>query len=589
MMPDNFVKLLWHSLKEKKNWFLLSMVVLFTTVVVVPLLIGRSLEETNILIGIVEIFIVIFVNCIIDLNYLHDTKKYSYYLSKPFTDRQKINLIILNNLIFALLLIFPLWFISFIQGFDLSSLFIVSFPWLIIGVFVAALSGVLAGNIIISGIATIFNFALPLSILGVIYFALDIVQNSAIGFDVNILMRTFIANFYKIDYLYFIKFIDEPNWPLYVLLLITLCFGIYGLTLKLLKKRKNERIGQLIVFTGYKNFIALLVSTLVPFMFSTLIQNKSYIGLLLSFLILGSITYYVTLAILEKTFKLEKKSFKLLTVFMTIFISFVLISGMITKHYESYIPNLEDIEGVLITNRQYFYNEDSDHHYTLSDIEISMNEYDETTIYASEEAIEAICSIHKTILNDDTYNRYASVNIVYFLNDGNKIRRYYRLDNVYGISDEEIDEEINLDIDEAAHRLELTREYKYEVLKFIYDDDYSKSWQNKEVSFSYKMVQNKKVFLTQNDILDLREALKKDLEEYTNGSHSNLLVVLSQNNNYFHDFDYYLNTPDKETKDYYDDVLYVEFESGSANNESYFIPDNFINTRTILKKYTELE
>ena len=101
-------------------------------------------------------------------------------------------------------------------------------------------------------------------------------------------------------------------------------FAKRNCTLFLSARRKNERIGDQIVFTGYKNFVALLVTTLIPLAFSSALYNNDYVAKLISFVILGSITFYVTIAIFEKSFKIDKSAFKLLAAFMI----FILTTGI---------------------------------------------------------------------------------------------------------------------------------------------------------------------------------------------------------------------------------------------------------------------
>ena len=581
---SNFLNLLLNGLKEKRNWFILSMAILITTVLIVPMLIGSDINEANIVVGIVEIFIIVFLNCIIDLSYLHDIKKYSFYLSKPNSEKDKINLFLVNNIVFALINILPLWILSMMMNFDTVEIFTVAFPWLIIGIFVAALSGVLSGNSISSGIDTIFNFTLPLLLLGVIYFALNIVEKVAIGFNTDILMENFISNVYRIDYLYFIKFVEDSNWLLYSVLFVFIPTIIYLITMKLLKKRKNEKIGEFIVYDGYKNFIALLASTLVPFLFSTVTRNSSVVGLLLSFLILGSLTYYVAMAILEKSFKLNKNSFKLLAIFMTMFIGFVFVGGVVTKQYENKIPNINEIEGVVISNDNGIYIEEKEEYVKYYDIDISFEKYDDIVIYKSDEAKKAIIDIHKAILENNSYERYNNVNIIYFLKDGSEFKRYYRLgENRYYEPDHTNEERkiiTNDKLNDAAKNLVSTDEFKEKVLKFIYDDIYSENFTNGKT-----MINGNEIEFTKKDIVNLRNALKKDIEKNMVGKDLIMIYALVNNTeNYLNQYSYNMEKYD-ENRDVYIERMNITFDQGSKRAHYYAIPSFFNNTMEFLKKF----
>lgn len=581
----NFLNLLLNSLIEKRNWFILSMAILITTVLIVPILIVSDINETNIIVGIVEVFIIVFLNCIIDLSYLHDIKKYSFYLSKPNSEKDKINLFLVNNILFALINILPLWIFSIIMDFDTVEIFTVAFPWLIIGIFVAALSGVLSGNSIISGIDTIFNFILPLLLLGVIYFALNIVEKLVIGFNTDILMENFINQIYRIDYLYFIKFVENSNWLLYVILLLLIFTIIYLLTMKLLKKRKNEKIGQFIVYDGYKNFIALLASALVPFLFSTITRNSNFIGLLFSFLILGSLTYYVAMAIFEKTFRLNKKVFKLLAIFMTLFIGFVLASGLVTKQYENKIPDISEIEGIIINGNQGIYIQEKEEYVNISDMELSFEKYDDVVIYKSDKAKKAILDIHKAILEDNSYERYLNLNIIYFLKDGIKFKRYYQLgENRYYepvYSEDEKEKITNDKLNNAARRLEVTDEFKEEVLKFIYNDNYSEGFHNKKITLNNTIVR-----FTKEDIIDLRNALKKDVEINRLEKELSMFYILSNNTeNYLNQYTYNMEKYYIENREVYVEKMNIVFDQENEKTYYFSIPIPFNNTNEFLKKF----
>lgn len=546
-MPRNFKNLLWNSLREKRNWFVLSAVILAVTVIIIPLLMERDVSEENIVIGIVEVFIIVFINILLDLSYLHNYRKFTYYQSKPITNMQMIDIVIVSNLIFAMFFMSILYVISAMFGFDLLSLFVVPIAWMVIGIFLAPLSSLLAGNIVIAGIATIFNFAIPVSLLGVIYFGVSIVENIALGFSADIIMEKLIDTFYRIDYLYFIKLVDEPNWLIFSVLLFTICFILYFITTKLSVGRKNERIGDQIVFTGYKNFVALIVTTLIPLAFSSALYNNDYVAKLISFVILGSITFYVTIAIFEKSFIIDKSAFKLLAAFMALFILFISITGVVVRRYESYIPESEEIVAAFINGSDYIYIDDKRDIDGISDLDLEIaKKYDQINIFTSKESIEAIRSIQKSVIENQKYRNYGEVHIVYFLKNGDKLSRYYRL--LYDYSyEEDIDiEEVNADLDKYAQVLEDTDDYRNQALRFIYDDDFSRNWKMTEVEINSEG--NDKLYLNSDELYELRMRLKQDLEVNMNKEENSLSMVLRQDIGAYFDYYYYekVNTVERE-------------------------------------------
>lgn len=55
---NNFMPMLLYSIKEKRNWVLLSTVIIFLTTLVIPYIL-RADQEAFIMFGIVELFILV--------------------------------------------------------------------------------------------------------------------------------------------------------------------------------------------------------------------------------------------------------------------------------------------------------------------------------------------------------------------------------------------------------------------------------------------------------------------------------------------------------------------------------------------------
>ncbi|MBG0764836.1 MAG: hypothetical protein H0S78_08110, partial [Tissierellales bacterium] len=146
LFPNNFKTVLLDSIAGKKNWFLISFAILIITVLIMPLLLISEIQEGNIVVGMIEIFILVFINCIIDFSYLHDNRKLGYYLSKPMTSLQRVNITIITNFIFTAVLIGILAVINMIAGVDVHEMYIITIPWLITGIITAAFSSILTGN-----------------------------------------------------------------------------------------------------------------------------------------------------------------------------------------------------------------------------------------------------------------------------------------------------------------------------------------------------------------------------------------------------------------------------------------------------------
>lgn len=497
--------LIIHHLKEKKNWFVLTSLILIITVLILPLLLDTEIEEGIIAIGIFEVFVIAGVNCLIDFNYLHDSRKYGYVLSKPIGSVKQLNLVLLINVIFSFTFMGVLAIIGAISGIEVLEFFLPTCSWLLVLIFLCGYSSHLSGNTIIAGIASLFNFAVPLFVLGVIYFAMDIVSNMVNGFNVTLLLDYVVEHIYRLDIIYFIKFVDYPNWPLYFAYLIGLLFGIYMLTIYAIDKRKNEYIGDHIVFKTYKYFVALLVSLLIPFVFIQVMNNNGFVAKLIAFLLLGSISYYVTLVILEKSFKLQKKAYKILAVFMAIFFTIVLIAGFSVKHFESKIPDLEDIEAVVMTDSTWVYFDKLDK--SISVINLSYEDalaYN-VSMYEDEKNIKLITDIHRSILENDNYQYYANVNIIYYLKNGKQVKRYFRLEP----NDRQ---PFNTELDDIAEIFEETDEFKSFVMPYVYDEKYAQNFIDGQIWVDTSIGQ-KHLLITPELNEGLRIAIEKDIEE----------------------------------------------------------------------------
>lgn len=564
-------KLLIHHLLEKKSWAALTLIVLIVTVIVLPMLMETKIREEYIIIGVIEVFVVILINCLLDFNYLHDNRKFGYYMSKPLSSIKRIHMILISNTIFASIFMGLLFIISVTNGLEVKELFLIPVSWLIILMLLTTLSSLLSGNTIIAGLSTAFNFSIPLLILGVIFFAMDIVGDIAIGINVDIIMDYIFFNIYKLDVIYLVKFVQEFTL-LYFFIMGGICFGIYLLMRWTLKHRKNERIGDHILFKGYKYFIALMASIMVPFIFSTMLNNNDYVTKLIAFVILGSLTYYVALVILEKSFKMKKTAVRSLIVFMILFVGMVLLAGGITKTIEKNIPEISEIEEVLIISQDYVYVGENENYKAIQDLDLeAVRKYDIST-FKLDSNKELITDIHRTIVDNPNYKNYLNLNIVYFLKDGSQINRYFDLN--YN------NDKTNVELNDLLFKLLQTDEHKKIVCPILYDDVY----RNKQFDFSLNVNGdniNMDLILTAELFEEFVTAMKKDLHESTVVGDVNYVQLGHENDQYNFSVRKDLN----EVKEY--DYLFIRLNYGNGKYQSYDISYNFDHTREFLKNLKE--
>lgn len=510
--------LLLSSLKEKRNWFFVSLIIMLVTLVLIPIILGFKVTEGILIAGILEIAFLLFVSALIDFSYLHDSRKLTWYMSKPVSKMQRVNTLILSNLVFLaslLLLLFAIGFFSVtnIKFEYIRDIYLVGFPWLLIELFVIALSSLLTGNTIAAGIASVVNFTMPLSLLAIINYGFNVIGHFAAGFNPRILFNNFVEKFYKIDAIYFVKYVNDNFSPIYFLILAVWLLVFYGLSIFIAKRRKNERTGDFVVVDGYKYLVALLLASLVPIGFSAIFYENSIAEKLLSFVILFGLTYYLINAVLEKSFKLKSFAVKLSVAFILVFLTFVGISNITAGKFVSKLPQIDEVEAVYLDRSTYIYSQEYRTGWNIYNISLKeLEEKTDVALYRDRENIENIINFHKEATEEQDYYYSADFNIVYFYKDGQTLSRYYKFkkeDGTYTEKDKYLSEIIKSD------------EFKINKMPFIYDENYLKDRKIRNLSIYYERMDPKDKYISDNlDIyenqidLDLiREYLKKDLSQ----------------------------------------------------------------------------
>lgn len=564
--------LLTHALKEKRNWAILTAVILLITVVVVPLLMDSEIEEGHIVVGIFEVFLIVFMNTLIDFNYLHDTRKFAYYASKPILEKKRIDIIYLANTMFAAMFLIILWFIANYNQLDLRELFIIPSAWMLIIIILTGLSSLLSGNTIVAAIATWFNFAMPVFILGVIYFIVDIVSDLAVGINTYYIMDYFVDNIYRLDIIYLFDYVNEGSWLGYFITLSVIVSLLYLLVQWVIKIRHNERIGAFLIFDGYKFYVALLLSTLVTYLFTLMLSDNDFIAKILSFIILGSITYYVALVILEKTFKHKAFVYKLLAIFLVIFVLGVSIAGFAVKSAEANIPETQEIKGIIISQSEFVYIDEKEQSVRLSELEWYQRDNPQIMLFTSTEAINVLRDLHAAFVENNRYSERVSFNMVYFLEDGSKINRYFetRYDN----------DVINNNLNTISKRYGELDEYRRAALPMLY------AVEPEGVTLEIYQNVNSSFVLTADQYQELANALISDIEKVKAENDTHLLAL--RNTNQYFDYYAYDMKRDVEiaTKEVNDDYYYIRLYN-DEHNQGFDIPWNFTSTRAVLDKYLQ--
>ena len=578
MKSNNFVKLLINSLKNKKNWFLISTVIIFVTTLLIPYIL-KSTEDFFIAFGIVEIFVIVYLNCLIDNSFLHSDSKLAYYKSKPISFGKQISISIVTNVIFTIFLI-VLLFISIAfhdASYEFVRLFKFLIPWLGIGIFLTALSSILTGNNIMAGLITIFNFALPALFYLIIMFVFTILEDIVVGFSANVLMDTLTNAFLKLEYIYFYEYINKPIDFIYVLLFGSILIILSVAINICLKRRKNENTGDFIVFDGFKYFVSVLASIIIPATFSMLLYEEVVASKIIVSIMLSILTYYIIIAILEKSFKISRYSIKLFICCMTIFIVLNGSTILIANQFKNDIPNPEDVKMAYVGNDTWVFNNyiNSSNDYETEDYENFKSWAREKgiTIFTEKESIKYVTDLHHEMLLDQNYNSgdYYINNIIisYWMNDGSVIIRDYNFKN--NGDEKEIGNKRKNDI---ANKIINSKELKEKRYYYLYDESY---YNGKNLYCNVKSAYNDNIKIENLKFDNVRAKLIKDIDKMLLES-ENAFEYL-----FFHgDFYPYLKD-ESGSENYYIQIIEKGTGIEDLTLDEIFINENFQNTMEFLK------
>lgn len=402
------------NLKNYKRWFLIAAVLLGVTAIVLPLLLDSE-PMPYVMAGLIELFVLSFIMVLSQFEFLHDPKAFAYYQSKALPLKSRVHGIILTQavftygfyillkvwLVFANNQIWPRALIQTSRWFNFAT-FEMAGSWIAILLLLTALSALLSGTKAGAVFSTIFNFGLPMLFLGIVYFVLNVANASTVGFNLTVIMETIIQRYYRVNLIYHYWSSLEITM---IILPLTLLL-IYGIMLWVIKNRKGENIGQVFVFKGYKIFVLLMVSMIVPLSFSVWIPDAYVLSKWIAVLMISELTLYLVLGIVEKNMKLNSKSVKLL-VFFGIFITLLVGStSLFLNQYAKNMPDVKDIEAVVLS--------------PISAVALNEIKYAEGSVYYSEEAKATVLSLHQLLLENKRASLDYDFNIVYYLKDGSK-------------------------------------------------------------------------------------------------------------------------------------------------------------------------
>lgn len=400
------------------------------------------------------------------------------------------------------------------------------------------------------------------------------------GFSSNVLMEYFVNTFYKLEYIYLAIYSDKPLDIVYFLIFGAFVILITFLIFKMIKRRKNENTGNFMAFDGYKYFVSVLASLIIPAFFAVTSYDRSVVSEIIVSLLLAALSYYIIIAIMEKAFRISRLSIKVFLVSMTTFIVLTGATVLFANQYKNVVPNPEDVKVAYIGNNRWIYrdinkfieNEGSLDEGNLSEFQ---NKYYNNNIilFTDIENIENITELHNEILKNQGYTNgnYYMHNVVinYYMNDGSIIIRDYRIKNDENKAVSEVKDEI-------ASNILNSKELKEKKFFYLYNEDYY--LENKE-NISFVLGNDKGESYSPRENLDVDEIklhLIEDIDSLFKYGNDKAFATLNS---------YNFEIPTKEYKElgYYIQITITNEEDDSKDlYQTIYLDDRFENTREYL-------
>lgn len=491
---------LYMNLKQHKRWFLMAAVLISVTAIILPLLLDAE-PMPYVMAALVELFVLSFFMVLSQLEFLHNPKAFSYYQSKALPLKSRIHGIILTQavftysfyillkvwLIFANNQIWPRTLIQTSRWINYAT-FEMAGSWIAILLLLTALSALLSGTKASAAFSTIFNFSLPMLALGIVYFVLNVANASTVGFNVSVIMETILQKYYRINLIYHYW----STWESTLVILSLTLLIIYGIMLWVIKNHKGENIGQLFIFKGYKIFVLIMLSMIVPLSFSVLLPDVYLISKWIAILMISELTLYMVLSIVEKSMKLNSKSVKLLIIFGVFITILIGSTSFFLNQYANNMPLIEEIEAVALS--------------PVTAILSNESIPDGGSVYYSEEAKATILNLHHLLLKTNKALLNYDFNIVYYLKDGNK-----RIFPFSPLPPRVIYEDGFDGFDNFAKDMMSMNEFWENVTPLVYDDDIIRA------KSANVIVREMGTFLMDsNDLDDFTTLLKLDHTSFKN-------------------------------------------------------------------------
>jgi hypothetical protein len=258
-------------------------------------------------------------------------------------------------------------------------------------------------------------------------------------------------------------------------------------------------------------------------------------------------------------------------IFITSFTILVLLTGFVVKGIQSDLPEEDEIAAIVIADSLWVYDQDRDQSIEIDDLELG-DDFGPVALYESREAIEILLAMNSSIYENATYHSWVNMNFIYYLKNGDIVRRYFTLEPRYEGNENE-------ELDVYAGQLMLLEEHQLLKYPFIFDDNYAQKFEG-----GLLRIHNEEgtatVLLDTLTLQELTKNLRLDYESAAGNWDVSLHSIIYNNR-------LGLPYPIKGDVDYEYNYFNIEIVNGTNRSEYFDIPPNYIFTRDYLEQFID--
>jgi len=247
--------------------------------------------------------------------------------------------------------------------------------------------------------------------------------------------------------------------------------------------------------------MSLFASLIAPMLITMVMMGSNLFTLVVVLVILSMLSYYILISAFNKTFKISIQALKIYIPFIIIIITAIFTTSFILNEKSAYVPDDSDVKAVYIGDSLSYLKgakmlkETSYNWRSLLEAkyeEVKGN--DSLVILHEKESIKKVIELQQMLMSEEPTHTYREVNIIYYLNNGKKVVRTYKLPDNYKEEFNEYDTSIYTKIMEIARMDEFIKA-RYKIFcdenyinnvkfknVFIYSSDGTKTL----VNFDYK-------------------------------------------------------------------------------------------------------